>query len=113
MADKIPYKTYLSEDEMPKQWLNIKGFMKNKPDPMLNPATMQPCVKEDLTPVFCDKLVDQELNATDKYIDIPQPVLDFYKLYRPSPLVRAYRAKYQLYFGFLLEIALLCLNHFA
>ncbi len=90
MADKIPYKTYLSEDEMPKQWLNIKGFMKNKPDPMLNPATMQPCVKEDLTPVFCDKLVDQELNATDKYIDIPQPVLDFYKLYRPSPLVRAY-----------------------
>ena len=77
MADKIPYKTYLSEDEMPKQWLNIKGFMKNKPDPMLNPATMQPCVKEDLTPVFCDKLVDQELNATDKYIDIPQPVLDF------------------------------------
>ena len=90
MADKIPYKTYLSEDEMPKQWLNIKGFMKNKPDPMLNPATMQPCVKEDLTPVFCDKLVDQELNATDKYINIPQPVLDFYKLYRPSPLVRAY-----------------------
>lgn len=90
MADKIPYKTYLSEDEMPKQWLNIKGFMKNKPDPMLNPATMQPCVKEDLTPVFCDKLVDQELNATDKYIDIPRPVLDFYKLYRPSPLVRAY-----------------------
>lgn len=90
MADKIPYKTYLSEDEMPKQWLNIKGFMKNKPDPMLNPATMQPCVKEDLTPVFCDKLVDQELNATDRYIDIPQPVLDFYKLYRPSPLVRAY-----------------------
>ena len=90
MADKIPYKTYLSEDEMPKQWLNIKGFMKNKPDPMLNPATMQPCVKEDLTPVFCDKLVDQELNATDRYIDIPQPVLDFYKLYLPSPLVRAY-----------------------
>ena len=92
MADKkkIPYKVYLSEDELPRKWLNVKGFMKNKPAPLLNPATMKPCVKEDLTPVFCEKLVDQELNFTDKYIDIPQPVMDFYKLYRPSPLVRAY-----------------------
>ncbi len=87
---EIPYKTYLHESEMPKAWLNIKGFMKNKPEPLLNPATMKPCTKEDLTPVFCDKLVDQELNVTDKYIDIPKPILDFYKLYRPSPLVRAY-----------------------
>ncbi len=87
---EIPYKTYLTENEMPKAWLNIKGFMKNKPDPLLNPATMKPCAKEELTPVFCDKLVDQELNSTDKYIEIPKPILDFYKLYRPSPLVRAY-----------------------
>lgn len=86
----VPYKVYLSENEMPKQWLNLKGFMKNKPEPLLNPATKQPCKKEELTPVFCEKLVDQELNGTDKYIDIPQPIRDFYKLYRPSPLVRAY-----------------------
>ena len=90
MSKKIPYKLYLEENELPRKWLNIKGFMKNKPEPLLNPATMKPCVKEDLTPVFCDKLAEQELNNTDKFIDIPQPVLDFYKLYRPSPLVRAY-----------------------
>ncbi len=87
---KIPYKTYLHENELPTKWLNIKGFMKDKPEPLLNPATKKPCVKSDLTPVFCDKLVDQEMNGTDKYIDIPDKVLDFYKLYRPSPLVRAY-----------------------
>ncbi len=90
MSKKIPYKLYLEENELPRKWLNIKGFMKNKPEPLLNPATMKPCVKEDLTPVFCDKLAEQELNNTDKFIDIPHPVLDFYKLYRPSPLVRAY-----------------------
>ena len=90
MSKKIPYKLYLEENELPRKWLNIKGFMKNKPEPLLNPATMKPCVKEDLTPVFCDKLAEQELNNADKFIDIPQPVLDFYKLYRPSPLVRAY-----------------------
>ncbi len=87
---KIPYKVFLEEDELPVSWLNIKGFMKDKPEPLLNPATGKPCVKSDLTPVFCDKLVEQELDGTSKYIKIPQPVLDFYKLYRPSPLVRAY-----------------------
>ncbi len=90
MNEKIPYKTFLAEKELPDKWLNIKGFMKNKPEPLLNPATGKPCVKSNLTPVFCDKLVDQELNGTDKYISIPDGVLDFYKLYRPSPLVRAY-----------------------
>ncbi len=87
---KIPYKTYLTEDEMPVKWLNIKGFMKDKPEPLLNPATGKPCVKSDLTKVFCDALVDQELDSTSEYIDIPETVLAFYKLYRPSPLVRAY-----------------------
>ena len=90
MTNKVPYKIYLNEDEMPTRWLNIKGFMKEKPDPLINPGTGKPCTAEELKAVFCDELVAQELNATDKYIDIPQPILDFYKLYRPSPLVRAY-----------------------
>lgn len=90
MDKQIPYKTYLTEAELPKAWLNIKGFMKNKPAPLINPATEKPCVKSDLTPVFCDKLAEQELDCTSEYIEIPRPVLDFYKLYRPSPLVRAY-----------------------
>ncbi|MBQ7241576.1 MAG: TrpB-like pyridoxal phosphate-dependent enzyme [Firmicutes bacterium] len=88
--NKIPYKIYLEENEMPKAWLNIKAFMKEKPDPMINPATGKPVVKEDLLPVFCEACVDQELNVTDKFIEIPQDVQDFYKMYRPSPLVRAY-----------------------
>ncbi len=88
--NKIPYKIYLEENEMPKAWLNIKAFMKEKPDPMINPATGKPVVKEDLLPVFCEACVDQELNVTDKFIEIPKDVQDFYKMYRPSPLVRAY-----------------------
>lgn len=87
---KVPYKIYLSEEELPRKWLNIKAFMQEKPEPLLNPATNKPCTKEELTAVFCDKLAAQELNRTDKYIDIPKPISDFYKLYRPSPLVRAY-----------------------
>lgn len=90
MENKIPYKIYLTEDEMPKQWINIKAFMKEQHDEFLNPATLQPCTKEDLQHVFCDEMVDQELNCTDKYIDIPVGIREFYKLYRPSPLVRAY-----------------------
>ncbi|MGN0804642.1 MAG: TrpB-like pyridoxal phosphate-dependent enzyme [Candidatus Coproplasma sp.] len=90
MKDQVPYKIYLTESEMPKQWLNIKGFMKDKPAPLINPATGEPCTADELRAVFCDGLVEQELNTTDKYINIPQPILDFYKLYRPSPLVRAY-----------------------
>ncbi len=87
---KVPYKTYLTESELPDSWLNIKGFMTDKPDPLIDPNTRRPCKKSDLTPVFCDKLVDQELDGTSKYISIPGAVMDFYKLYRPSPLVRAY-----------------------
>lgn len=90
MKEQVPYKIYLTEEEMPKKWLNIKGFMKDKPAPLLNPATHAPCTKAELEAVFCSDLAEQELNATDKYIDIPKEITDFYKLYRPSPLVRAY-----------------------
>ncbi len=87
---KIPYKIYLSEDEIPKQWYNVRADMKNKPAPLLNPATMKPMGYEDLRPVFCDELIKQELDDTTAYIDIPGEVRDFYKMYRPAPLVRAY-----------------------
>ena len=91
MSNKeIPYKIYLEESEMPKDWYNVRADMKNKPAPLLNPATLQPMTKEDLAPVFCDELIDQELNETDAYIPIPQEIRDFYKMYRPAPLVRAY-----------------------
>ncbi|MBQ1662731.1 MAG: TrpB-like pyridoxal phosphate-dependent enzyme [Treponema sp.] len=90
MSEKIPYKIYLEEDEMPKQWYNVRADMKNKPAPLLNPQTHKPCTAEELEHVFCSELVKQELNTTDAYIDIPQEILDFYKMYRPSPLVRAY-----------------------
>ena len=86
----IPYKIYLEEKEMPKYWFNVRACMKELPDPFIHPATLKPCSAEDLKPVFCDELIAQELNTTDKYIEIPQGILDFYKMYRPSPLVRAY-----------------------
>jgi len=92
----VPYKIYLSEDEMPKYWLNMKAFMKEKPEPFLNPATLQPCTAEELEQVFCKEVVEQELNSTDKYIEIPEEIRDFYKMYRPSPLVRAYCLEKQL-----------------
>ncbi len=91
MADmKIPYKIYLEESELPKQWYNVRADMKNKPAPLLNPATLQPMGYEDLRPVFCDELIKQELDDTTAYFDIPEEILDFYKMYRPAPLVRAY-----------------------
>ena len=93
MADQsreIPYKIYLEEKEMPRQWYNVRADMKNKPEPLLNPGTRQPMTAEELSAVFCDELVQQELDDINPYIDIPQEILDFYKMYRPSPLVRAY-----------------------
>lgn len=90
MSKEIPYKIYLSEDEMPRQWYNVRADMKNKPAPLLNPVTHKPATAEELERVFCKELVKQELNNTDAYIDIPKEILDFYKMYRPSPLVRAY-----------------------
>lgn len=86
----VPYKVYLTEEELPEKWLNIKAFMKDKPAPLLNPVTRKPCTEDDLRKVFCDELSAQELNDRDEFIDIPKPITDFYKLYRPSPLVRAY-----------------------
>lgn len=87
---EIPYKIYLEESEMPKQWYNVRADMKNKPAPLLNPGTLEPMTFEELRHVFCDELVKQELNDTDAYLDIPEEIRKFYRMYRPSPLVRAY-----------------------
>ena len=90
MSEKIPYKTYLDEKEIPTAWYNVRADMKNKPAPLLNPATHQPMTAEELSVVFCDELVKQELDNDTAYIPIPDEIQDFYKMYRPSPLVRAY-----------------------
>lgn len=91
MATKqIPYKIYLSEEEIPRYWYNVKAHMKNEHPPFLNPATMKPCTKEELCQVFCEECVDQELNEKDEKIEIPEGIRDFYKMFRPSPLIRAY-----------------------
>lgn len=87
---EIPYKIYLEESEMPQAWYNVRADMKNKPAPLLNPATMQPITLDELSQVFCRELAQQELDDTTAYIPIPQEIRDFYKMYRPSPLVRAY-----------------------
>ena len=97
MSNKeIPYKIYLEESELPKQWYNVRADMKNKPAPLLNPETLKPMTFEDLRPVFCDELVRQELDDTTAYFDIPEEIQNFYKMYRPSPLVRAYCLEKQL-----------------
>ena len=88
--NEIPYKIYLTEQEMPKEWYNVRADMKKKPAPLLNPGTGQPMTAEELSGVFCEELVKQELNNDDRYIEIPKKIRDFYKMYRPSPLVRAY-----------------------
>ena len=87
---EIPYKIYLEEKEMPTSWYNVRADMKTKPAPLLNPGTLKPCTAEELSHVFCDELVQQELNNTDRLIEIPEEIRNFYKMYRPSPLVRAY-----------------------
>ena len=87
---KIPYKIYLSEDEMPTAWYNLRADMKNKPAPLLNPGTLQPMTAAELEGVFCSELVKQELDNDTPFFAIPQEIRDFYKMYRPSPLVRAY-----------------------
>lgn len=88
--EKIPYKIYLEESEMPKAWYNLRADMINKPAPLLNPGTLKPMTAEELSGVFCEELVAQELDDTTKFFEIPQEIRDFYKMYRPSPLVRAY-----------------------
>ncbi len=88
--NEIPYKIYLDESEMPKAWYNLRADMKNKPAPLLNPGTKQPMTLEELSVVFCEELAKQELDDTTKFFEIPQEIRNFYKMYRPSPLVRAY-----------------------
>ena len=87
---EIPYKTYLAEDEVPSAWYNVRADMKKKPAPLLNPATGKPCTATDLEPVFCRELVRQELDETTAQFEIPKEIRDFYRMFRPSPLVRAY-----------------------
>lgn len=90
MSKEIPYKIYLEENEMPKQWYNVRADMKKKPAPILNPGTLQPVTLEELSAIFCEELAKQELDDTTPYFDIPDEIRKFYKMYRPSPLVRAY-----------------------
>jgi tryptophan synthase beta chain len=91
MMKNIPHRIYLTEDQMPKQWYNLRADMKELPDPMLNPQTLKPVTEEDLYPVFCKELAHQELDSNTRYIDIPEEIQEFYKMYRPSPLIRAYQ----------------------
>ncbi len=90
MKKEIPYKIYLEENELPKAWCNLRAFMQKKPAPLLNPQTAQPMTTEELSQIFCDELAKQEADDTSQYIPIPDEVRDFYKMYRPAPLVRAY-----------------------
>lgn len=87
---KVPYKIFLEENEMPTSWFNVRAAMKEKPEPFINPATGKACTAQDLKPVFCDALIEQELNNDDRYIEIPEEIQNFYKMYRPSPVTRAY-----------------------
>ena len=89
-ATREPYKTYLDESELPSAWYDMRADMKTKPAPMLNPGTGKPVTAEELEHVFCRELVRQELNETERWIPIPDGVRDFYRMFRPSPLIRAY-----------------------
>ncbi len=90
MKKVIPYKIYLSEKELPKKWLNLRAFMDKKPAPLLNPVTLKPITAEELSETFCYELAKQEVDDTTPYIEIPEEVRNFYKMYRPAPLIRAY-----------------------
>ena len=90
MKKNVPHRLYLTEEQMPKQWYNLRADMKEQPAPIINPATGKPAAVEDLYPVFCEELAKQEMDGTTRYFDIPEEVLDIYKIYRPSPLCRAY-----------------------
>lgn len=90
MTKNVPHRLYLTEDQLPKQWYNLRADMKEQPAPIINPSTMKPAVLEDLYPVFCEVLAKQEMDDQTRYFDIPEEVMDIYKVYRPSPLCRAY-----------------------
>ncbi|MDR2156266.1 MAG: TrpB-like pyridoxal-phosphate dependent enzyme, partial [Clostridiales Family XIII bacterium] len=94
--NNIPHRIYLPEDRIPTQWYNIRSDMQDKPAPMLNPGTGQPITEEELYPVFCKKLARQELDDATRFVDIPEEALDVYRIYRPSPLCRAYNLEKQL-----------------
>ena len=97
MSDKkIPYKIYLEESELPKAWYNLRADMKNKPAPLLNPETLKPMTADELSSVFCRELAEQEVDDVNSYIEIPTEIRDFYKMYRPAPLIRAYCLEKQL-----------------
>ena len=87
---KIPHRLYLTEDQMPRQWYNLRADMKEQPDPLLNPGTLEPLRTEELYPIFCEALARQEMDGQTRFFDIPEPVREVYKMYRPSPLIRAY-----------------------
>jgi len=93
---EIPYRTYLAENEIPSRWYNLRADMREKPAPLLNPGTLKPITREELLPVFCEKLVDQELDDETAYVDIPEDVREMYRVYRPSPLIRAYNLEKEL-----------------
>jgi len=86
----IPHRLYLTEEQVPKQWYNLRADMKEQPDPMLHPGTLKPIVEEDLYPIFCEELSRQELDCTSRFIDIPEDIMEYLKMFRPSPLCRAY-----------------------
>ena len=90
MEERIPHRYYLKESQIPSVWYNLRADMKELPDPMLNPQTLKPAVVDDLTPIFSEELSKQELDDKTRYIDIPGEVIDMYRIYRPSPLIRAY-----------------------
>lgn len=96
MSNEIPYRFYLSENDLPKQWYNVRADMKNKPAPLLDPATRNPMTADQLSAVFCDELIKQELDDQNAYFDIPSEIREYYKTYRPSPLCRAYNLEKQL-----------------
>ncbi len=96
MSRKVPYRFYLTEDQMPTQWYNLRADMKEQPDPLLNPATLEPLKEEDLYPIFCKELAHQEMDSKTRYYDIPEEILGMYKIYRPSPLIRAYNLEKEL-----------------
>ncbi len=93
---KIPYRFYLTEEQMPTQWYNLRADMKEQPAPLLNPATLQPLKEEDLYPIFCKELAHQEMDSETRYVDIPEEIQEMYKIYRPSPLIRAYNLEKEL-----------------
>lgn len=96
MSKKVPHRLYLTEEQMPKVWYNLRADMKEQPDPIINPATGKPASEQDLYPIFCKELAHQEMDSKTRYFEIPEPVLDMYKIYRPSPLIRAYNLEKEL-----------------